>query len=280
MQIHWPLVISTACQRVGLGMFLCAFLADLCFGLGLSLNFVALATLALLGVGGIASIFHLQTPSRFFNAFSNFKSHLTQEALLTPLLGIALLACGLNGILYDAGGASVVLATVAALLSLAFLVCTGLAYQMGSRPAWNTGFVLGLFLLTAAEAGGIATFAVCLLADGGAPVALSAAVALLTAACIAAQFAYVAHMRHVGYGVDVRANEVPYRAPYFAWIACGVVLTVIAFMAAIALASAAAAFAALAASACGIVAWTVLFFKGALKVKMFPMYPVDLNLDM
>ena len=94
MQIHWPLVISTACQRVGLGMFLCAFLADLCFGLGLPLNLVALATLALLGVGGIASIFHLQTPSRFFNAFSNFKSHLTQEALLTPFLGQLSLDCG------------------------------------------------------------------------------------------------------------------------------------------------------------------------------------------
>lgn len=280
MQIHWPLVISTACQRVGLGMFLCAFLADLCFGLGLPLNLVALATLALLGVGGIASIFHLQTPSRFFNAFSNFKSHLTQEALLTPFLGIALLACGLNGILYDLGGAGIVLAAVAAALSLAFLACTGLAYWMGSRPAWNTGFVLGLFLLTAAEAGGLAMLAICLLAGGGAPAAPSAAAALLTAACIAVQFAYVARMRHVGYGVDVRASEEPYRAPYRAWIACGVVLTAVALAAAIALASAAAAFVALAASACGIVAWTVLFFKGALKVKMFPMYPVDLNLDM
>ena len=34
------------------------------------------------------------------------------------------------------------------------------------------------------------------------------------------------------------------------------------------------------ACAAGIAAWTVLFFKGAHKVKMFPMYPVDLNLDM
>ena len=34
------------------------------------------------------------------------------------------------------------------------------------------------------------------------------------------------------------------------------------------------------ACAVGIAAWTVLFFKGAHKVKMFPMYPVDLNLDM
>lgn len=279
MQIHWPLVMSTACQRVGLGMFLCAFLANLCFGLQLPLGYVALATLVLLGVGGIASVFHLQTPSRFFNAFSNLESHLTQEALLTPFLGIALLACGLNGIIYDLGGATVVLDAIAAALSLAFLACTGLAYQMRSRPAWNTGFVLGLFLLTAAEAGGIATLAICLIVKNGVPAALSIATALLTVACVVAQFAYVARMRQVGYGVDVRASEEPYRASYRVWIACGL-LTVIALAAAVALSSAAAACAALAASACGIVAWTVLFFKGALKAKMFPMYPVDLNLDM
>lgn len=280
MQIHWPLVVSTACQRVGLGMFLCAFLADLCFGLALPMNYIALATLALLCVGGIASIFHLQRPKRFFNAFSNFKSHLTQEALVTPFLGVALLACGFDGIAYSLGGASIALEAVAALLALAFLVCTGLAYQMGSRPAWNTPFVLGLFLLTAAEAGGIAALAACLLVQGFAPAGLSAAAAVLLVACAAAQFAYVARMRHVGYGVDVRAAEAPYRPAYLAWIAFGVVLTAAALAAAIALSSAAAALAALATSAIGIVAWTVLFFKGALKVKMFPMYPVDLNLDM
>lgn len=77
MHIHWPLVVSTTCQRVGLGMYLCALLASAAFGLALPMNIVALATLVFLGIGGIASIFHLQSPSRFFNAFSNLKSHLT-----------------------------------------------------------------------------------------------------------------------------------------------------------------------------------------------------------
>ena len=280
MQIHWPLVISTVCQRVGLGMFACAFLANLCFGGALPLAPVALATLALLCAGGVASIFHLQTPARFFNAFKNLRSHLAQEALLTPFLGIALLACGLNGVLYDLGGAAIAVEAAAALLSVAFLVCTGLAYQMGSRPAWNTPFVLCLFLLTAAEAGGAAVLGVFLLASGAAPLGASVSAAVLFVACVAVQLAYIARMRRVGYGVDVRAGEAPYRAPFLAWVATGVAATGAALGVAIATASAAAAFVAVAASAAGIVAWTVLFFKGALKVKMFPQYHVDLNLDM
>ena len=280
MQIHWPLVISTVCQRVGLGMFVCAFLANLCFGLMLPMNYVAIATLVLLCVGGIASIFHLQTPTRFFNAFSNFGSHLTQEAFVTPFLGIALLACCLDGLVFNLGAGSLALQAVAVLLSLLFLVCTGLAYQMGSRPAWNTPFVLGLFLLTAAEAGSIATLAVCLLALGTLPLGVSLAAIVLLAACIVVQFAYVSRMRHVGYGVDVSAGEEPYRSTYIAWVACGVVATAVASVLAVVLSSAPLALIALVASAAGIVAWTVLFFKGALKVKMFPMYPVDLNLDM
>lgn len=280
MQIHWPLVISTVCQRVGLGMFACAFLANLAFGAALPLNIVALATLALLAVGGIASIFHLQTPARFFNAFSNFGSHLTQEALITPFLGIALLACGLNGFLYDLGPAIVVVEAAACILAAAFLVCTGLAYQMRSRPAWNTGFVLGLFLLTAAEAGSIAACAVCALTGAAVPLGLAVATGVLFVACVAVQCAYLARMRHVGYGVDVHVNEEPYKTVFYAWLALGVACTGVGLAAGLAAASGALLLAALVASALGIVAWTVLFFKGACKVKMFPMYPVDLNLDM
>lgn len=280
MQIHWPLVISTACQRVGLGMFICVFLADVCFGLALPLNYIALATLVLLCIGGIASIFHLQRPKRFFNAFSNIKSHLTQEAFITPFLGIALLVCGLNGIAYDLGSFGFAMEVVSALLSLLFLLATGLAYQMGSRPAWNTNFVLGLFLLTAAEAGSIAVVTVSLLSENAVVPGVSVAALVLFVACVALQFAYVFRMRHVGYGVAVYADKDPYRPAYWAWIVCGVVLTAIALAAALALSSGAVAVLALITSALGIVAWTVLFFKGALKVKMFPMYPVDLNLDM
>ena len=106
MQVHWPLVISTACQRAGLGLLLCAVFANAVLGSQLPSNIACLVALALLCAGGIASVFHLQRPSRFFNAFSNPKSHLTQEGFITPFLGVALIAAGLDGIAFNAGAAS------------------------------------------------------------------------------------------------------------------------------------------------------------------------------
>ena len=275
MQIHWPLVVSTACQRVGLGLFICAFV----MGSPVPLAVVAWITLGLLAVGGIASIFHLQRPQRFFNAFSNLKSHLTQEALITPFLGLALLACGLNGALYDLGGATFVVELVATALAAAFLVCTGLAYQMGSRPAWNTPFVLALFLLTALEAGAIGVVVLWLAAWGIVPVAYVAVALVATAACASCQGAYVHRMRSVGYGVNVNATEAPYRPVFITWVVTGVALPLAALGLMFAVPVAALALAWLSCAG-GIAAWTVLFFKGAHKVKLFPMYPVDLNLDM
>ncbi len=282
MQIHWPLVISTVCQRVGLGLFICAFVGQVYAGSPVPLSVVAWITLALLAVGGIASVFHLQRPQRFFNAFSNLKSHLTQEALITPFLGVALLVCALNGTLFDLGVATAFVGAITAILAGAFLVCTGLAYQMGSRPAWNTPFVLVLFLLTALEAGAIGVAVLWLAAAGLVPTMFVVIALVSTVVCVIVQAAYVVRMRSVGYGVNVDVMEEPYRGPFVTWLAAGAVVPVVCLALVFVVPSAAVALAAVAwaASAVGIAAWTVLFFKGARKVKMFPMYPVDLNLDM
>lgn len=280
MQIHWPLIISTVCQRIGLGTFVFALISNVLFGSGLPLNLVALATLALLAVGGIASVFHLKRPQRFFNAFSNLGSHLTQEALITPFLGIALFVCGFNGFLFDLGSAGGVIELISGALALTFLVCTGLAYQMGSRPAWNTWFVLVLFLLTALEAGGVATLAFCFALNLAVSTGLIICALACILICIAAQIAYVVRMRGVGYGVNVNAFEEPYRMTFMFWLVCGAVLLIVCALLSWLLLSALVAVCALVLAALGIAAWTMLFFKGALKVKMFPMYPVDLNLDM
>ncbi|WP_165170124.1 DmsC/YnfH family molybdoenzyme membrane anchor subunit [Adlercreutzia sp. ZJ242] len=282
MQIHWPLIVSTTCQRVGLGLFICAFLGFVCVGSPVGLSVVAWITLVLLAVGGIASVFHLQRPKRFFNAFKNPKSHLAQEAIVTPFLGVALLACGLDGVLYDLGEASLLAGAVAAALAAAFLVCTGLAYQMGSRPAWNTPFVLVLFLLTALSAGTIGVVVLWLVSVGLVPVVFVWAAVASTAVCVACQIAYVARMRSVGYGVNVEATKEPYRPYFIAWVVMGaaVPLTMLLSLLIIPLAPVISCVIAWLSCACGIAAWTMLFFRGAHKVKMFPMYPVDLNLDM
>lgn len=279
MQVHWPLVISTACQRAGLGLLLCAMVANAALSAQLPTNIVCLAALALLCVGGIASVFHLQRPARFFNAFSNPKSHLTQEGAITPFLGAALLAAGLDGIAFDAGAAGSVLPWIAAALALAFLVCTGLAYQMKSRPAWSTWLVFALFLLTAAAAGFAGAYALALVVGSSAAAPILACGLVAAAAALAAQAAYVARMKRVGYGAAYDAMKQPYRPYTVGWAACAI--AALALMAAcLAIPSAELACAAWALYAVSVAMWTALFFKGAHKVRMFPMYAVGLNLDM
>ena len=278
MQIHWPLVVSTACQRAGLGLFVCAWLANLVFGAGLPMPVVALVSLAFLVVGGCASVFHLQRPQRFFNAFSNPKSHLTQEGVVTPFLGVALLLCGLNGIVWNLGGATAAVEVVTVLLACAFLVVTGLAYQMNSRPAWNTPLVLVLFLLTALAAGSVGAAAMGYAYASPALRVLCLVAALCVVAMIVAQAVYIQRMRSVGYGVAVNLSGGEYRNTYLAWLLCalGAALCALAGLVGVA----ALSWIGWALVIVSIAAWTVLFFKGALKVKMFPMYAVDLNTDM
>lgn len=280
MEIHWPLVVSTTCQRVGFGTFICAFLAYAVLGVEVPLNIVALCALGLLAFGGLASMLHLQRPQRFFNAFSNMKSHLTQEALITPFAGITLLACGLNGFLYDLGSFSILVAGLAALLSLVFLIATGFAYQMGSRPAWNTGFVVALFLLTSFAAGSIATLFVALVLGEASFAALVAAAGVFTGVCVAVQIAYLVRMSQVGYGVDVHVLERPYRTTFFTWFICGAILPFSGLAGCLVSGSPIWALLALVSFSAGVAAWTILFFKGARKVKMFSMYSVDLTCDM
>lgn len=273
MEIHWPLVISTTCQRVGLGVFVCTWLTC-CLGMAnAQVGQAAFAALCLLGFGALASTFHLQRPTRILNAFANPSSHLTQEGMITPFLGVALVACMLNGFMYDAGSFGAVIDAVAALLSLAFLVCTGFAYQMRSRPAWNTLFIVALFLATSFEAGSIGVFFLA----GGFSFACWVVALFGWVLCTGIQVAYIIRMRNVGYGVSVYVEKQPYRTPFLVWCLtsfAGLGMLLVAYLWHM------AAVVSLVLIAVSVAAWTVLFFKGARKVKMFPMYPGDLNLDM
>jgi DMSO reductase anchor subunit len=280
MPVPKALLISTTCQRFSLGTFLCCFIAAKFMGITLPMNIIALVTLFFLGVGGIASAFHLGRPKRFFNAFSNFGSHLTQEAFITPFLGIALLACGVDGFFIHLGAATDIVYWISAILSLLFLISTGLVYHLSSRPAWNTSLVLIVFLLTAAEAGTITTIAIVLSSGLAVPAGLAVLAFLAFALCLGCQFYYLARLKSVGYGVNVFVNQEPYKAIYSLWLIFGMVALGVAFISAIALQSAIVAFAGVISALVGIVFWTMLFFKVALKVKMFPMYSADLNLNM
>ncbi|MBE6032668.1 MAG: hypothetical protein E7224_05690 [Clostridiales bacterium] len=280
MQIHRALLISTTCQRLSLGMFILCVLANQFMGVSLPMHIVAIVTLILLAFGGIASAFHLARPQRFFNAFSNFGSHLTQEAFITPFLGVALLICCADGLLFDLGMVGVVIQWVAFILAIAFLISTGLVYQLSSRPAWNTPLVLIIFLLTAAQAGTLATDVMILAFGQTIPVGMVALSIIAFVACLIAQIAYIQRLKSVGYGVDVNVTDSPYKGTWLGWLIFGVILVIICLVATLAVPFLALSLAAVVCSIIGIVFWTILFYKVALKVKMFPMYEVDLNIYM
>lgn len=277
MHIHKALLVSTTCQRLGLGFYLFSLIASSFLGMALPMNTIAIIALVLLGIGGLASAFHLGRPGRFFNAFSNFSSHLTQEAAITPFLGIALLLSGANGYFLEIGS---FIYWIAAVLAVMFLVSTGLVYQLTARPAWNTKMVLGIFLLTAAQIGAISTMAAGFLFLGSVSMGLVVLTAIMIILCALIQFKFINRLKTVGYGVDINIQDDAYKSEYNVWLFIGTIAlaicTLIAGFAGIGI----LAFAGVICSLIGIAEWTILFYKVAHKVKMFPMYKVDLNINM
>ena len=150
---------------------------------------------------------------------------------------------------------------------------------MKSRPAWSTKLVFALFLLTAVAAGFRGAYALALLEGDEAANKILACGLAATIAAAAVQTAYVSRMKHVGYGVAYDAMKQPYRPYALGWVALTVAALILAALC-IAVPSAMLACVAWALYVISVALWTALFFKGAHKVRMFPMYADDLNLDM
>ena len=277
MQVHVSLLISSTCQRIGLGLYIFCFMAVQLMGLRIPMNIISIIALAFLAVGGVASAFHLGRPARFFNAFSNLHSYITQEAIITPLLGISLLICSLDGLIFDLGGGSVIMQWLTLIFALAFLISTGLVYQLDARPAWNTPLVLIIFMLTAAQVGALATVGVSVVWTGIVTKSLLVTTIVTFILSLVAQYMFIRRLKGLGYGTAVKVAEVPYRGTFAAWVIFGVLAIAVCLAFFASGGSATYVVAAIFCSIIGIIAWTVLFYKVALKVKMFPMYPVDLN---
>lgn len=301
MQVHISLLISSTCQRIGLGLFIFSVIAVQIMGSHIPMNIISIISFGFLALGGIASAFHLGRPTRFFNAFSNFQSHITQEALITPLLGISLLICSLDGYVIntvidylDVYGINSVISYlegygftltrgfaimqwITLFVALAFLISTGLVYQLDARPAWNTPLILIILMLTAAQVGTLATAGVSIVLTGAVMTSLLVTTIVTFFFSLAAQYVYIRRLKDLGYGTAVKIMDVPYRGTFIAWMIFGVLAIAVSLAFFTAGGSAAYIFAGILSSITGIVFWTILLYKVALKVKMFPMYPVDLN---
>lgn len=163
MEIQWSLVIFTT--LAGCGAWLAAIL-----GLNelrgdvkdaSTKSIAAIAALALVIVGGIASVTHLSHPDRIMAALGHPTSGIFMEALFVGLIAIALIVY-LAAVKRNASaGALKGIGVVVGVIGLVMTFVLGYSYMMEGRPAWNTPLLPLGYMFTALPAGAGAWMAIC-----------------------------------------------------------------------------------------------------------------------
>lgn len=169
MAIEWPLVVFTALTGCGGWVAVCIAVSLLSGKEGVErANFAAAATaIVLLGVGGCASVLHLQHPDKILNALSHPTSGIFVEAVLVGLCALAVFVFAVMLKRQTALSAQKVVAALGGMLGVALAFMAGHSYMMASIPAWNTYLLPLGYLLTAAPAGVAVYLAVGLSASRG-----------------------------------------------------------------------------------------------------------------
>jgi anaerobic dimethyl sulfoxide reductase subunit B (iron-sulfur subunit) len=138
-----PLIIFTLCAQMAAGMAVVSLFAG-------PLSMPTLITIGgLIGVGGLASIFHLGAPMNAWRALNHLrKSWLSREVLMFGLFGATWLAWTLEHWLLKTDHSSL----ITALTGIGLVYSMGQVYRLRSVPAWNnwrtfTGFFVTALLL-------------------------------------------------------------------------------------------------------------------------------------
>ncbi len=201
--IQWPLVLFTLIAGAGYGLLATTGLARLAGKQGDETRTWALiATLVLLVVGGLMSVFHLVHPERFMGAIANLFSF-SGIALELISLGIGVVVAGAFLLLGRAGNAAgeKVCAVLAIVVGVAAAFLQGYAYfEVAAQPGWHSlALALG-YLFTSLTAGSLAYVVVAVAKrDDEATVSLVVKVAMGLAACAAvAAVAYAATLSGEG----------------------------------------------------------------------------------
>ncbi|MDR1713283.1 MAG: dimethyl sulfoxide reductase anchor subunit [Coriobacteriales bacterium] len=155
MELQWPLIIFTTFICLAAGTIATVALATLKQA-DSGLEFKgAIVSLAALVIGGLASVLHLQTPSRYFGQFGNISSGINQEIAAMGLLGIVVIIYLVQ--LQRSGKAASAVKVLAALLAVVLVLVMSHSYMMPSIPAWDTLLLPLYYLLNAAALGLLVT---------------------------------------------------------------------------------------------------------------------------
>lgn len=266
------------CQRLCMGTFTMALIANWLFGMNLNIPVIALATIIMLGLGMLGTMSHLGKPGRFLNAMKNPTSHLTLEMLTCVPVGICYLVIGLHGLLYTLPETALLAVEVIGLLaSVLFIWVTALAYRMKARPAWNTVFTPLNFMLEYVSAGCLGACFFATVFGQPIPLAFLVTTAVLLAASLAGQLFYTYYVGHVGYHVDIKPFGEECKGFYTAWLVFGLVMPVACLALLFAFPASLPLGAVLVCSeALSLVVWQCFFFLSGKEVWYFPQYDKNL----
>lgn len=163
MELQWPLILFVLFVSWSAGLFATQAVYAVKGECAKAQLPSLVASLALMAVGGVAVLFHLQHGERIFNGFGHITSGITQEliAIVVLVVVMAVYFVFLRRAEGAADGTVIPkwLSAVSVIMCVALVCVMGHSYMMGSRPAWNTLLEV-LSLIGAACALGPATFVV------------------------------------------------------------------------------------------------------------------------
>lgn len=268
-------------QRMCMGTFVMALIANTLLGTSIAMNVVALVTIVLLGLAMCGTMTHLGKPGRVLNTFANPTSHLTLEIVTCVPVALCYLVIAANGFLYQLpAAASVVLEWVGAACSVLFIWVTARAYRMKARPAWASVFTPLNFMLTFLAGGSMGACAFAGYMDGAVSTLLLVVTAVLLVVALAGQAVFTYYVAHVGYHVDINPFAPECRGWYVAWILFGVLVPVFCIVALFAKPFfAGIALVMVLSNVIALIAWQGFFFLTGKEVWFFPQYEMDLSPD-
>lgn len=248
-------------------------------GFKLNLPMIALVALVVFCFGVLGSVAHLGRKTRIMNSFSNPKSHLTQEGILAPFVGLLLFIHAIDDWFITLSPSVISFVEIAAVIfSFAFIYSTGMVYQLFARPAWKTKMVSLNFFLSFLAIGSIGAYAWAALSGEKNVDFLLYLSALTQILIILGQVYYTVYVKNLGYGVALNVLGGEFKIPYVGWIITGVVLPLIIIGYAVTAGSSAYTAVLLLTSALlGLIFWRMFFFLAGKHIKFFPQYEMDLK---
>lgn len=138
MELQWPLIVFTTfvCLSAGtLGVFSVASLRNEESVRNIAMPALIVVLVELI-IGGLGSVFHLQTPARYFGQFGNVASGINHEIVGLALVGIMVVIWLF--LHHRHGSVHTAVKVISLIVSLVLVFVMAQSYMMASIPAWNT----------------------------------------------------------------------------------------------------------------------------------------------